>query len=161
MRGRGIIALLALLAGAGAQAEPGSTAGTSVLPREVAVLSGAEVAGMLSQCSRGTPPGGEGSWQPGSQDIAALERALPNALAARHADIARRFAHDWYRQYVGIVRGGRRTIYGNYFPAGIADRSGRWRSEPVIVCDGGDAFFGVEFDPATRQFTHLAFNGQA
>ena len=30
-----------------------------------------------------------------------------------------------------------------------------------MVCDGGPAFFGVEYDPKTKTFTHFAFNGIA
>jgi hypothetical protein len=30
-----------------------------------------------------------------------------------------------------------------------------------MVCDGGNAFFGVEYDPKTKAFTHLVFNGTA
>jgi len=28
-----------------------------------------------------------------------------------------------------------------------------------MVCDGGPAFFGVEYDVAARRFTHFGFNG--
>jgi hypothetical protein len=35
----------------------------------------------------------------------------------------------------------------------------QWRSMAVGVCDGGPQFFGVEFDPATKQITGLWFNG--
>jgi hypothetical protein len=34
-----------------------------------------------------------------------------------------------------------------------------WPSEPVVVCDGGPAFFGVEYDPEKKTFTHFEFNG--
>ena len=37
----------------------------------------------------------------------------------------------------------------------------RWRREPVIVCDGGPSFFGVEYDVERGQFTHIAYNGMA
>jgi hypothetical protein len=30
-----------------------------------------------------------------------------------------------------------------------------------MVCDGGNGFFGVEYDPKTKVFTGLAFNGVA
>ena len=36
-----------------------------------------------------------------------------------------------------------------------------WKSRAVIVCDGADAFWGVEFDPAAAIFLNLEFNGEA
>jgi len=34
-----------------------------------------------------------------------------------------------------------------------------WRFRSQVVCDGGPAFFGFEFDPAMGQFSNLEFNG--
>ena len=31
----------------------------------------------------------------------------------------------------------------------------------MIICDGGDAFWGVEFDSAAATFHNLEFNGEA
>ena len=137
------------------------------LPSENAVvLPGSAVEMMLNQCSRGTPEAGEASWQPGGEDITALEAALPAALAARHRSSDpdwSRLDREWRRQYVGIVRGGRRFVYGNFFPRDVGEEGapGRWRAEPVIVCDGGAAFFGVEYDVELHGITHLDFNGFA
>ena len=30
---------------------------------------------------------------------------------------------------------------------------------PVVICDGGSAFFGVEYDVERGQITGMAFNG--
>ncbi len=51
---------------------------------------------------------------------------------------------------------GRRKIYGNFAPLGIGIGN---RRGPVMVCDGGPAFFGVEYDVERREITGLAFNG--
>ncbi len=132
------------------------------------------VAGLLHQCSRPTPDDVVGYWTPTSVQVAALEAGLQSMLAAP----------DYYRQYGGLVhRGGRRTIYVNAFPRFLVDAHIRyfakyrdhperllnfppgsrdanwWRSVPGIVCDGGDAYFGVEFDPVTGRFESLHFNG--
>ena len=71
--------------------------------------------------------------------------------------------NGWLRQYVGIVRGGRRFVYGNFFPRSVTryGDAGRWRREPVMVCDGGPAFFGIEYDVESGTFTQLGFNGLA
>jgi len=135
------------------------------------VLPGSAAASLLRQCSRGAPPPGEATWQPLPSDIVALESALPATLRSRPELNMRRYESDpdwsrfplgWQRQYGGIVRGGRRFIYGNFYPhapGGRALGDERWRSEPIYVCDGGAYFFGVEYDVAGRRFTHLAFNG--
>ena len=47
------------------------------------------------------------------------------------------------------IRGGRRFLYGNFYPRSADEVSpdpDQWRREPVMVCDGGPAFFGVEYD---------------
>ena len=109
---------------------------------------------------------------PTSSDVAALERALPGALA--RAIRFRAFSNDstlvpenYFRQYVGIVVGGKRLIYINGFHRGYLvlsaqkDDTTRWRREPVEVCDGGDWFFGAEYDPATGTVRNLRFNANA
>ena len=135
----------------------------AALPPDAVVLPGSTVATMLHQCSRSAPDAGEGTWQPGESDIAALETALPAALAARPEgrELARA-PNGWLRQYVGIVRGGRRFVYGNFFPRETArhgDDTQSWRREPVLVCDGGPVFFGAEYDVESRRLTQFAFNG--
>ena len=67
----------------------------------------------------------------------------------------------WRRQYVGLVRGGRRFLYGNFYPRSADEYRqdpDQWRREPVMVCDGGPAFFGVEYDVESGRFTHFGFN---
>jgi hypothetical protein len=106
---------------------------------------------------------------PGPGDIAALEAALPAALQKQASTNREAAGEDfsgvatkWNRQYVGLVRGGRRYIYGNFIPRN--DRPPDefdWRRTVTMVCDGGPAFFGLEWDVAGRRFTHFAFNGVA
>lgn len=146
-------------ADAGGNADRGPPAGS--LPPNAAILNGAAVPDMLRQCSRGAPAAGEGTWQPAPSNILALEAALPAALAAqrRPGPDWSRAPEGWQRQYVGILRGGRRFIYGNFVPSEDSSASGRWQQMPTRICDGGPAFFGVEYDVAAGRFTHFAFNG--
>ena len=135
------------------------------LPPGAALLPASEARDMLRQCSRAAPEPGEDGWRPSAEHIAALESALPAALAAQrpggNLDWSRA-PQGWRRQYVGIVREGRRYIYGNFFPDGMDQRDpDRWLSEAVRVCDGGPAFFGVEYDVEAGRFTHFGFNGGA
>src|SRR5205085_12171176 len=112
------------------------------------ILGDAARTTLLQQCSRSSPESGEGGWRPSAADVVMLEAATVEALRARragHDPDWSRFPMDWQRQYVGIVRGGRRFIYGNAYPRDhdrdSPDRA-RWQREPVVVCDGGPAFFG-------------------
>lgn len=139
----------------------------AALPADAAILPGAMARTLLGQCSRATPALGESTWQPGETDILALEAALPAALRAQPprsggSELARA-PEGWRRQYVGIVRGGRRFVYGSFFPTEATRHGepGRWRREPMIVCDGGPAFFGVEYDVDAGRIVHLAYNGMA
>jgi len=67
----------------------------------------------------------------------------------------------YYRQYVGVIYEGKRYVYVNAFSmSGMNDD--RWRTRAYNgFCDGGSAFWGVLYDPATRRLSHLAFNGSA
>jgi hypothetical protein len=133
------------------------------------IFSGKLVPDMLSQCSRDTPLHDAPTWQPTSRDIAVLERALPGFLKTRKTDMGDpppASLAQINRQYVGFTKAGRRYVYGNYFPEIPAtdkyytpEQRASWRATPMIVCDGGPAYFGVAYDVAARRFTHLAFNG--
>jgi hypothetical protein len=132
--------------------------------RNRVVFSGANANALFQQCSRGVPTPGDGEWRPTEADLDAFEAELPKALAkqpeATDADSGNPLA-SWRKQYVGIVRGKQRFIYGNFFPASMAVEFDDWRLQPVMVCDGGPSFFGAEFDVSARRITHLQFNGEA
>lgn len=126
------------------------------------VLSGPKTQGIFDQCSRFVPVRDEGSWRPSRADIETLEAELPEAI--RNSREASAFAgrtppQGWRRQYVGFFRDGRRYVYGNFFLK-LGDE-GRWREEPMLVCDGGAAYFGVEYDAQARRIVQLEFNGPA
>ncbi len=102
-----------------------------LLPQEVPrsagyVIFAAERAQeLLRQCSRSVPASGESGWMPSDSDIARLEKKLPAALDLMRSDpYGRRMLQGapkgWARQYVGIVRGDKRFIYGNFAPSDIA-----------------------------------------
>ncbi len=166
-----ILALVMALAGCGEAVGAGQSsrpeATPTALPAEAVLLPDTARIAILQQCSRSTPEPGEAGWRPDAADVAMLEAAVAAALRQRRnasdPDWSR-FPNGWRRQYVGIVRGGRHYLYGNIYPRD-ADRYAsdprRWQREPVAVCDGGPAFFGVEYDVDARRITHLAFNGMA
>ena len=86
---------------------------------------------------------------------------------------------QYYRQYAGLrYRDGRRTVYVNGFSAGwpreLSERvppdeatsshpfakPDWWRSSVATVCDGGESFFGAEYDPLGRRVVSFQFNGR-
>lgn len=120
------------------------------------VLDGQHARALLKQCSRASPSRFKATWAPSESDIKEAEAQLPTLQV--------KDVYDYYRQYVGIVIGDRKLIYVNAFHSAfleLADLKERWRREPVMVCDGGKAFWGAVYDPQTKKFSGLALNGQA
>lgn len=147
----------------------------SLWPERGTVMPLAVMPDLLQQCSRPSPEKDsvEGYWTPGAAQIRELEAGLTPLLrdslnrigGGRTATVAQHLA-VYHRQYAGLVMNGRRIIYVNGFVQSpeMAEATGdttRWRELPTQVCDGGEAFFGVEYDPATRRFRNLHFNGLA
>ena len=59
-----------------------------------------------------------------------------------------------------LVREGKRVIYVNAFRRDpFAGSAQDWHTTPVILCDGDPGNWGVLYDPGTRLFFRLAFNG--
>ena len=135
-------------------------------------------AAVFAQCSRPTPRERAGSfWSPSPAQIEELEKKLPTYLRQQgHAKEADGLARS-LRQYVGFVRAGRKLIYLNVFPVsllesekevcqGIREVKARefcepdhWRHAAIFVCDGGDDCWGLEYDPESKAFRALEFNG--
>ena len=63
------------------------------------------------------------------------------------------------RQYVGKIEEGKKIIFINFF-CGHHDFD-YWKLDLVIVLDGGDCFFSIEYDIQTKKFSQLLINGEA
>jgi hypothetical protein len=132
------------------------------------VLEGRHAQALSKQCSREDPPRFDGTWQPNQQDVLDVEAHLPllqRLKASRCCIPGARVTnvHNYYRQYLGLVVVGRRVVYINAFSmkvAGVARDARHWASEPMMACDGGENFWGAVYDPATKTFSELAFNGR-
>jgi hypothetical protein len=133
------------------------------------ILSVEQAANVLQQCSRSSSTL-DGTWTVTPKDVELLEQDLLrlNGMKARGCCIMGwrlENVDSYLRQYVGIVVEGRRYIYINAFPVDTFDdwpaqaEKLDWKREPFHACDGGGAFWGVLYDPATRRFSQLAFNG--
>lgn len=133
----------------------------------VEMFTGRDAAALLHQCSRAAPSAGEGWYSPSPAQVDTLERAVAahapagGAMAPQDhvtfhgvADLRARYAV----QVAGVIRRGRRYVYGNFTPLRMA---GQRRGVPTVVCDGGIAFFGAEVDAATGAVTSFDVNGNA
>jgi len=126
------------------------------------ILPQAVTSGLLDQCSRDVPPSAEAEWTPRLEQIAELERGLPAYLSqSGHGQMPVRL-EQYGRQYGGYVVGGDSLIYVNAFlRLPDLNLARDWLRRPVMVCDGGMAFFGLSYDARRRRFFGLAFNGIA
>jgi hypothetical protein len=131
------------------------------------VLSGEQALALARQCSRISPGPVENVWTPSDAEVAAFEDELI-LLVARQLESAGDSPSPggYYRQYAGFVIGGRRIIYVNGVDESAIDADpgpafypSNWRTQAALICDGGPITFGVEYDPATGQFSNFAFNG--
>lgn len=125
---------------------------------------------LLKQCSRSVPKDINGFWLIHSTEIQTLENNFKsiNKLTAKGCcitnakiDSLEHFAF----QFLGVLIKGKKFIYINAFPLDeikfLKDRHLDATKTPVVVCDGGNNFWGVLFDIETKQFSFLAFNGAA
>jgi hypothetical protein len=121
----------------------------------------------------------------------AVDRALAHGLdsviardTVGHTEWHTRPRASWpdqyYRQYAGLrYRDGRRTIYVNGLATGwpkelsqrVAESEATgshpfakpdwWRFIAAHVCDGGEFFFGAEYDPLSKRVLSFQFNRHA
>ncbi len=131
-------------------------------PDHYAVLPGEAAYALTKQCSRVGAPAFEDTWQPGEEDIRAMERHFGKLqrMRSKICCLSKARMDDinlYFRQYVGIVVQGRRLIYINAFRADHVGRLTRY--DPQITCDGGNNYWGVVYDPKTGRFFDLSFNG--
>lgn len=151
----------------------GSTASTSPFGAVLTPDAGRKI---LDQCSRSTPSLVTRFWTPSSDVIAEMEAQLPMVLSNLKGQYES-LDSTYYRQYVGLVHlNGKRTIFVNAFDrkfiaslnrmrAQVANgnRSSSadtvtWRKDPIVVCDGGERFWGIEYDPEQQSFGQLRVN---
>lgn len=153
-------------------------------PADGTVFYGKHAFELLGSCSRDSPGGVQGAWDPTVDQIAELERRLPQALADHIAtrprtrqalnNLVTAYADKDFvgydRQYGGLLVDGQKLIYVNAFPHQWLDFDGSdmtamwkqtpdWRHRMVTLCDGGHTFFGVLYDPVTGRFQDFQFSG--
>ena len=113
-------------------------------------------------------------WTPARSDVERLEARLPEFVHRAVRDTPRdaglglvppaeeiraidaRLGH-FRRQYIGVIRDGRRQILLSAFPvSGFPD----WDRRLVVVLGGGCSFWRAAFDLASEQFVGLGCNAR-
>jgi hypothetical protein len=147
-----------------------ASATTTFPSRSSVILGDTQASGLLHQCSRDSPQQVSGTWLPSSAQIAALEERLFPILRRELSRNQYRASkpEDYFRQYAGYVVGGRKFIYVNGVDRGYIKfllenhiPGADWEREAIVICDGGEDFFGAEYDVETRSLRNLSFNGRA
>ncbi len=97
-------------------------------------------------------------WKPSK---AVIKRAQPVILEYIKDSDQEIFENlDHYRcQYFGIIVDGKKRIYCNFF--WFTEDRRNWRTKPVVVLDGGNWYFQLEYDVETAKCLNFAVNGES
>ena len=121
---------------------------------------------LLHQCSRMTPADISAFWAVQQHDVDSLESnffRIYSVWVTKGPQTGK--VYDFGFQCTGVVIKGRKYIYINAFNISELKtykkdaRNSDHKKEPITVCDGGNAFWGVLFDIQTKEFSQLSFNG--
>lgn len=105
----------------------------------------------------------DGFWTPTADDVMIVERELAEYLSQNsyllyHQPPVWERLDEYQRQYIGLERGGKQIIYGNFF---CSNGGHDWRQKMIFVLDGGECYFQVEYDVENGSFINLMVNGEA
>lgn len=120
------------------------------------ILSGKQAIALSKQCSRPAPSDVRASWNPSAKQISRMEQQLDSYLRQHFPAIRQQVQHQYF-QYAGLIRKQRRFIYINAIDEYVQNNPD-WRHTAMIICDGGNRFWGLEYDPATEKFSAMTFN---
>lgn len=107
--------------------------------------------------------GGEAPfWTPTKDEVQELEAMLPKYLKLHPPidDKPVKSVLEYGLQYFGVTIKDQKLIYLNAF-CNPSKFDHRWEKEFILVRDGGSCYFQVYFNPASKEFIHLHYNGQA
>jgi hypothetical protein len=121
----------------------------------------------LSQCSHEPSVARANYWIPTAEQIVDLEIKMAWVMSERERTglLVPPAGERFNGQYIGFTRKGVRHIYGNFFPSHMIDEE-RWTFEwspfekPMCVADGGRHFWGIVYNPETREIEQPKFNGR-
>ncbi len=133
------------------------TAHSSASVSDAVAFDVTEGATLLQQCSRSTPTGNSALWVVSEKELFSVETQLQKEFTkvtkGRLKDLS-----FYQRQYIGITIGGKKQIYINAFRR---EKSIEWKKKAVMVCDGGESFWGIVYDIESKTFLDFQANGSA
>ena len=100
-----------------------------------------------------------GTRQPTKDDIDGLEASLSQVSSLKavnwptSSNIRIDHPEQYLRQYVAVIRGGRKEIYINALCDQILVPD--WRQRLVVVSDGATCFWQALYDPTTKRYSDL------
>jgi hypothetical protein len=111
-------------------------------------------------CSRPGPSSVTSYWQVPRDDVQRVDRALLAYLKNVHSKTTIAYRPEKFvRQYAGFRRGKEPFIYINAFPSDHLAMSKDDPSQSLwIGCDGGDIFWGIEYDVQRGTFAEMKTN---
>lgn len=62
-------------------------------------------------------------------------------------------------QFIGIIRGGVKYIYCNFFPVKNMNHIQRWKEHHIIVLDGGYWYWNIEYNLEADKCENMRING--
>jgi hypothetical protein len=117
-------------------------------------------------------------WIPDPDDVAQIEKRLPDFMRGQKTPRTYKPLGEYYRQYAGFIQDGKKQVcvgfihFSNIYETlekashdpdlfkdlGIGGRpEDYWKRETMYLVDGGEYTFKVLFDPATGSFSGLDF----
>jgi len=99
-------------------------------------------------------------WTPEKSQIIDLESRLSAYLrgAAPAKSRIRTDLRSYRRQYLGTVRDDHEVVFVSFF---CETHRQDWTRKPIVVDDGGDCYFRLEYETENHKFSHLEINGEA
>jgi hypothetical protein len=102
-----------------------------------------------------------GEWTPSTEMVRSIRSNLETFVVAestaRHISLPTRFTNYTF-QYQGQESNGRKFVLINAF---CQRPKSNLQAHFYFVDDGGPCFFTAKYDPSTKEFYELAFNGDA
>ena len=103
-------------------------------------------------------------WVPTVEEVRTLEKQLEiylpqqqHAFDSSKIPIEERLP-SYKRQYWGVFKNEKRVIFANFFCNAL---NYDWTDQKVVVHDGGDCYFQIQYDVETGTFSDLYVNGSA
>lgn len=142
-------------------------------PQYSTILTSSNGEKMIKQCSRSVPNNIKAYFDLTKDDVVILENNFRKILSVKSTECCLKGwnierLEDYAYQYIGVIIKNRRYIYINAFLVNMSYGQDsfetwykEWKTKLVIMCDGGDGFWGVLFDLENQSFSQLSVNGVA